>query len=84
MLYNTNLENDDQTFINNKENAINYSIITLDKDGKVNAYCNKKQDKKKCVRYNGAQGNDKMVKPLLEELADYLQADNDEYQVEII
>ena len=42
-----------------------------------------KQDKKKCVRYNGAQGNDKMVKPLLEELADYLQADNDEYQVEI-
>jgi len=47
------------------------------------AYCNKKQDKKKCVRYNGAQGNDKMVKPLLEELADYLQADNDEYQVEI-
>lgn len=39
----SNLENDDQTFINNKENAINYSIITLDKDGKVNAYCNKKQ-----------------------------------------
>ena len=45
------------------------------------AYCNKKEDKKKCIRYNGSKGNDKMVLPLLEELADYLQADNDEYKV---
>ena len=45
------------------------------------AYCNKKEDIKKCVRYNGARSKDKMVLPLLEELRDYLQADNDEYQV---
>ena len=44
-------------------------------------YCNKKQDKNKCIRYNGARSNDKMIKPLLDELADYLQADNDEYKV---
>ena len=45
------------------------------------AYCNKKQDRNKCIRYNGARSNDKMIKPLLDELADYLQADNDEYKV---
>ena len=40
----SNFKNDeDQTIINNKENKINYSIITLDKDGKVNVFCNKKQ-----------------------------------------
>ena len=44
-------------------------------------YCNKKQDRNKCIRYNGARSNDKMIKPLLDELADYLQADNDEYKV---
>ena len=50
--------------------------------GYSDAYCNKKQDKnKKCIRYEGAQSNDKMVRPLLEELRDYLQADNDEYIV---
>ena len=48
----------------------------------ANVYCNKKEDKKKCIRYNGARSNDKMIKPLLDELADYLQADNDEYKVE--
>ena len=47
----------------------------------ANAYCNKKEDKNKCVRYDGSRANDKMVKPLLDELADYLQADNDEYKV---
>lgn len=47
----------------------------------ADAYCNKKEDKNKCIRYNGARANDKMVKPLLDELADYLQADNDEYKV---
>ena len=31
--------------------------------------------------YNGTRSNDKMVLPLLEELRDYLQADNDEYLV---
>lgn len=45
------------------------------------AYCNKKEDKTKCIRYNGIRSNDKMILPLLEELRDYLQADNDEYQV---
>ena len=45
------------------------------------AYCNKKEDKNKCIRYDGTWANDKMVKPLLDELADYLQADNDEYKV---
>ena len=45
------------------------------------AYCNKKEDRKKCIRYNGSRSNDKMVLPLLEELRDYLQADNDEYLV---
>ena len=45
------------------------------------AYCNKKEEGKKCIRYDGARANDKMVKPLLDELADYLQADNDEYKV---
>ena len=57
----SNLENDDQTFINNKENAINYSIITLDKDGKVNAYCNKKQ-KTIFNIYNISNINDKYKK----------------------
>ena len=47
----------------------------------ANAYCNKKEDRNKCVRYDGTQANDKMVKPLLDELVDYLQADNDEYKV---
>ena len=46
-----------------------------------NAYCNKKEDTNKCVMYNGTRGNDKMILPLLEELRDYLQADNDEYLV---
>lgn len=45
------------------------------------AYCNKNEEGKKCVMYNGTRGNDKMVKPLLDELRDYLQADNDEYLV---
>ena len=45
------------------------------------AYCNKKEEGKKCVMYNGTRGNDKMVLPLMEELRDYLQADNDEYLV---
>ena len=49
--------------------------------GYADAYCNKKQDRKKCIRYNGARANDKMVLPLLEELRDYLQADSDEYIV---
>ena len=44
-------------------------------------YCNKKEDGKKCIRYNGSRSNDKMILPLLEELRDYLQADNDEYLV---
>ena len=44
-------------------------------------YCNKKEDQKKCVRYSGTRGNDKMLLPLMEELRDYLQADNDEYIV---
>ena len=44
-------------------------------------YCNKNEDGKKCIRYNGARSNDKLVLPLLEELRDYLQADNDEYLV---
>lgn len=47
----------------------------------ASAYCNKKEEKKKCVRYDGTRANDKMIKPLLDELADYLQADNDEYKV---
>ena len=47
----------------------------------ANAYCNKKEEGNKCVRYEGSRANDKMVKPLLDELADYLQADNDEYKV---
>ena len=45
------------------------------------AYCNKKEEGQKCVMYNGTRGNDKMILPLLEELRDYLQADNDEYLV---
>ena len=45
------------------------------------AYCNKKEEGKKCVKYNGTRANDKMVKPLLDELAAYLQADNDTYIV---
>ena len=49
----------------------------------ANAYCNKKEEGQKCIRYDGARANDKMVKPLLDELADYLQADNDEYKVVI-
>ena len=47
----------------------------------ADAYCNKKEEGNKCVRYDGSRANDKMVKPLLDELADYLQADNDEYKV---
>ena len=47
----------------------------------ANAYCNKKEEGQKCIRYDGSRANDKMVKPLLDELADYLQADNDEYKV---
>ena len=47
----------------------------------ANAYCNKKEEGKKCIRFDGTRANDKMVKPLLDELADYLQADNDEYKV---
>ena len=46
-----------------------------------NAYCNKKEEGKKCIKYNGTRANDKMVRPLLMELADYLQADNDTYIV---
>ena len=46
-----------------------------------NAYCNKKEEGKKCIKYNGTRANDKMVRPLLIELADYLQADNDTYIV---
>ena len=33
------------------------------------------------MRYDGTRANDKMILPLLEELRDYLQADNDEYLV---
>ena len=47
----------------------------------ANAYCNKKEEGNKCIRFDGTRANDKMVKPLLDELADYLQADNDEYKV---
>lgn len=47
----------------------------------ANAYCNKKEERQKCIRYDGARANDKMIKPLLDELVDYLQADNDEYKV---
>ena len=58
------------------------SWLTGFHQGYSDAYCNKKQDRnKKCIRYEGAQSNDKMVRPLLEELRDYLQADNDEYIV---
>ena len=46
-----------------------------------NAYCNKNEEGKKCVKYNGTRANDKMVKPLMDELAAYLQADNDTYVV---
>ena len=48
-----------------------------------NAYCNKKEHDKghNCIRYDGSRANDKMVLPLLEDLRDYLQADNDEYLV---
>ena len=47
------------------------------------AYCNKNEDdSNKCVKYNGSRSNDKMMLPLLEELRDYLQADNDEYVVD--
>ena len=46
-----------------------------------NAYCNKKEEGIKCIKYNGTRANDKMVRPLLMELADYLQADNDTYIV---
>ena len=46
-----------------------------------NAYCNKKEEGKKCIKYNGTRANDKMVKPLLDELVSYLQADNDIYVV---
>ena len=46
-----------------------------------NAYCNKKEEGKKCIKYNGTRANDKMVKPLMDELAAYLQADNDTYVV---
>ena len=28
-------------------------------------YCNKKEDQKKCVRYSGTRGNDKMLLPLI-------------------
>ena len=45
------------------------------------AYCNKKEEGKKCIKYNGTRANDKMVKPLLDELAAYLQADNDTYVI---
>ena len=47
------------------------------------AYCNKNEgnNMQKCVRYKGSRSNDKMLMPLLEELRDYLQADNDEYIV---
>ena len=43
------------------------------------AYCNKKEEGKKCIKYNGTRANDKMVKPLLDELVSYLQADNEFY-----
>ena len=46
-----------------------------------NAYCNKKEEGKKCIKYNGTRANDKMVKPLMDELAAYLQADNDTYVI---
>ena len=46
-----------------------------------NAYCNKKEEGQKCIKYNGTRANDKMVKPLLDELSAYLQADNDTYVV---
>ena len=46
-----------------------------------NAYCNKKEEGQKCIMFNGTRANDKMVLPLMEELRDYLQADNDEYLV---
>ena len=45
------------------------------------AYCNKKEEGKKCIKYNGTRANDKMVKPLLDELVSYLQADSDSYIV---
>ena len=47
------------------------------------AYCNKNEgnNMQECVRYTGTRSNDKMLMPLLEELRDYLQADNDEYVV---
>ncbi len=45
------------------------------------SYCNKKEDDKKCLLYYSSRSNDKMIKPLLEELRDYLQADSDEYEV---
>lgn len=46
-----------------------------------NVYCNKKEEGKKCIKYNGTRANDKMVKPLMDELSSYLQADNDTYFV---
>ena len=45
------------------------------------AYCGKKEEGNKCIKYDGSRANDKMVKPLLDELADHLQADNDEYVI---
>ena len=41
-----------------------------------NVYCNKKEEGQKCIIYNGTRANDKMVKPLMDELVEYLQADN--------
>lgn len=44
-------------------------------------YCPKKDVDGKCISYRGTRANDKMVRPLFMDLINYLQADEDAYNI---
>ena len=84
--YSTYVVNNCQEFVDGvctgKKNTTRFNAFVENfQKNYSNVYCNKKEEKKKCIRYNGARANDKMVKPLMDELIDYLRADKDEYIV---
>lgn len=44
-------------------------------------YCPKKDTDGKCINYRGTRANDKMVRPLFMDLINYLQAEEDSYNI---
>lgn len=54
-----------------RDYQVNYSAL----------YCPKKDVDGKCISYRGTRANDKMVRPLFMDLINYLQADEDAYNI---